>query len=296
MRRKIVQHGPSTLTISLPSEWAKQHSLRKGDDLTVESTREGLLIRTTKPRQHSPKSLSVKGANGVVTRAIAALYKAGYDEITVEYDGVQELEAIYRVLNSSYIGFEIIDEKPRELVIRKVSEPMPDEFPAIFRRIFHFLVATAEDGLKAAAAADRDEFTKLAMRDKNINKLTNYCRRAINKGAQQVYQCDTAIYHVVEQLEKVGDSYRDLHLLLHVQRTKPSKPLLALYERVNALLREYERLFFGFSIERMSEFYDRCCATSTAGIPAHDAAAALLLLNVANDLRNLSGVTMIIHL
>ena len=36
MKRNLVQHGASTLMVSLPAEWAKKHGLRKGDQVEIE--------------------------------------------------------------------------------------------------------------------------------------------------------------------------------------------------------------------------------------------------------------------
>ena len=35
MKRKVVQHGPSSLIVSLPNEWIKKNKIKKGDNLDV---------------------------------------------------------------------------------------------------------------------------------------------------------------------------------------------------------------------------------------------------------------------
>ena len=35
MKRKVVKHGTSTLTVSLPSLWAKEYGLKPGDELRI---------------------------------------------------------------------------------------------------------------------------------------------------------------------------------------------------------------------------------------------------------------------
>src|SRR5689334_3293952 len=110
MRRKVVQHGPSTLTISLPANWVRDFNIRKGDEINIEQTKEGLLLSAGKERYIGQKRINVKGMKAVISRAIAALYKGGYDEIIVEYEGPQELQKIHDTISTSYIGFEIIEE------------------------------------------------------------------------------------------------------------------------------------------------------------------------------------------
>jgi hypothetical protein len=38
IKRKVILHGPSTLTVSLPSKWVKNHNIKKGDELNIEET------------------------------------------------------------------------------------------------------------------------------------------------------------------------------------------------------------------------------------------------------------------
>ena len=38
MRRKLIQHGLSSLTISLPRKWVKENNLKKGDEIEVEDS------------------------------------------------------------------------------------------------------------------------------------------------------------------------------------------------------------------------------------------------------------------
>ena len=48
MKRKIVQHGCSSLTITLPFPWVRKFNLKKGDELEVEEQGHTLLVSTQK--------------------------------------------------------------------------------------------------------------------------------------------------------------------------------------------------------------------------------------------------------
>ena len=50
MKRKIVQHGQSTLTLSLPSKWVKKNNIKKGQLLDVNVSEKGLLISLDKAK------------------------------------------------------------------------------------------------------------------------------------------------------------------------------------------------------------------------------------------------------
>jgi phosphate uptake regulator len=295
MKRKIVQHGPSTLTISLPSKWVKTFGITKGDEVNVEMTKNGLLITAGKEKHHGQKRINVKGLSAVITRSIAALYKAGYDEIIVEYSTPEELEHIHSTVSTSYIGFEIVEETKTQVTVRKVSEPTNEEFRTIFRRIFHFLLSTAEESYDAATKDDKSAYQRLILRDKHINKLSNFCRRVVNKRGQTEYAQETAIYHIIEQLEKIGDNYKELNK--HLSAAKASKRSLVLYAKVNAMLRDYEDLFFSFSLAKMNRFimnYKEFFGEIKKD--TDDPVIAYHLQSIVHELFNLSGATMILHL
>jgi phosphate uptake regulator len=44
MKRKIVKHGQSTLTVSIPSKWAKNNNLHNGDLINIEASKDKLIL------------------------------------------------------------------------------------------------------------------------------------------------------------------------------------------------------------------------------------------------------------
>lgn len=296
MRRKVVQHGPSTLTISLPANWVRDFNIKKGDEISIEQTKEGLVLSAGKERHLGQKHINVTGMQEVIGRAVSALYKAGYDEIIVEYASPEELERIHSTVGTSYVGFEIVDEAKDTVTIRKVSEPTNEEFHALFRRIFHFLLSTGTEGLEAAQKNDKAIYHRLVLRDKSINKLANFCRRVVNKRGQNDYTHETAVYHIIEQLEKIGDHYKDINEHL-MKKGKISKRMLGCYEQVNGLLRDYEDLFFSFTLAKMNAFIIKTKAViAEIDGDTDDHIIAFALKSIANKLFEVNGATMILHL
>jgi phosphate uptake regulator len=296
MRRKVVQHGPSTLTISLPANWVRNFNIKKGDEISIEQTKDGLLLSAGNERHLGQKYINVKGMKDVIGRAVSALYKAGYDEIVIEYGTPEELERIHHTVGTSYVGFEIVDENRDRVTIRKVSEPTNEEFHTLFRRIFHFLASTASEGFEAAQKNDKAVFHRLVLRDKSINKLANFCRRVVNKRGQNEYAQETAVYHIIEQLEKVGDNYKEINEYL-LKKGKISKKMLSFYERVNSIMRDYEDLFFSFSLVKMNAFiikYKTFVADTDE--EADDHILAFHFKSIAHKLFEVNGATMILHL
>ena len=58
MKRKIVKHGPISLTVSLPSKWVKKRNLKAGDEVEVEEHNNGLFIGDfNNKKEHTKKEI-----------------------------------------------------------------------------------------------------------------------------------------------------------------------------------------------------------------------------------------------
>ncbi|HIH23916.1 TPA: phosphate uptake regulator PhoU [Candidatus Woesearchaeota archaeon] len=302
MKRRVVQHGPSTLTVSLPAQWVKERGIEKGDDLEIEHHRRGLLISAKRAKKNDVKHINAFGTHPITGKAFAALYKYGYNEIIIHYTHPDELHYLHTIINNGYIGFEIINETKTSVHIKKISEPQQEEFRLLFRRMAFFLLSVADDTHHAAQDHDIDSYRKLVLRDENINKLADVCRRIVNTGSQTEYKSDTALYHIIEQLEKIGDHYKDLNrTLIDCQAPLPA-PVLGLLLEANKILHFYEQLFFAFTMEKMRQLIDDCKAFSTKAdallrsSTKYNAEAIGIMKQTVRDIDDLSGTTMMLHL
>ena len=60
MQRKVIQQGPSSLMLSIPSKWVKINSIKKGDYLTVELANNQLVILAKDQEEEKKVSLYFK--------------------------------------------------------------------------------------------------------------------------------------------------------------------------------------------------------------------------------------------
>jgi hypothetical protein len=196
----------------------------------------------------------------VTPQAIAAAYCRGYDSIVIAHEGVAHLEEIHHIIATEYIGFEVVDETKETVTIRKISEPSEEEFRILFRRVFHFLNTIAKEGLVAAQSADSLLCAQLAAKDRQVDKLTRYCCRMVNKKAQREFEHETIIYHLLEQLARIGDEYKQLNLYFS-RHPQIERPTALLYARTNGLLEELEDVLFKYSLARLEDLQARCLRT-----------------------------------
>ncbi len=256
MKRKVIKHGPSTYIVSLPSKWVKEYGIRKGDELEVEESGNEITINTKTGKELRPVSIDVKGYGNIAQRLLAALYKIGYDSIQVQLSSTEERLVVSDTVNDLFIGFEIIEEGKNHVTIKQITFADDESFKDMVRRAFLFLLAIAEDGLEAIKKGDKKQIQDISLRDVNVNKLTTYCRRYINKrGAKTFQDRTTSLYFIVESLEKIGDVYRDIALLLAAQKSlKLNQDVLEILAEINSTLRLAYNSFYNFKKESIYDF------------------------------------------
>ena len=85
MQRKVIQQGPSTMMVSLPSTWIKENAVKKGDfiDLDLRGDEITLSITTDKGKKSCKINFSRK--EDYFDRIIVKKYREGFDEVIVTY-------------------------------------------------------------------------------------------------------------------------------------------------------------------------------------------------------------------
>ena len=255
MRRKVIQLGKNSLLVSLPSKWVKQHGIKKGNEIFLEEKEGKLTLASTTAPEGNTASIDITSLNLIIKRALGALYKKGYDEFTIHFNNQQELELAHEVIREEFIGFEVVQHGKKHLVVREISQPHAEQFDTILRRQFLVIKDFGQDTAEALASKDHDWLKRLVLRDKDVNKLADFCRRLINK--QQTNQTQTGLYTIVEQLEKISDRYRDICVHAAKTQLKSSKSLLNAFSEVNKYVNNFYQCFYQFSLPELNSFVAR---------------------------------------
>ena len=299
MKRKIAQIGPSTLMISLPSKWAKKFNLKKGHELEITENNEKLIVSTQNEIQKNELELNVSSLNLMLYRLIGAVYKAGYEQVKIIFNTPEQLEIIYDVLRKTCIGFEIIEQSKNFIIIKEISKPEHHEFENVLRRNFLFLLSVANDSLDSIKKQDYDELKNITLRDYNINKYSDFCRRILNK--RSISEKNPPLYHIIEQLEKLGDIYRDLCLYIYENKLKIDKETLEIYQKINEFLNSFYVAFYKFNFENMEEFGRtrqalRELLNKSLNSKTQDKHVLFYLSNISNTVFDLNGALMTYHI
>jgi phosphate uptake regulator len=255
MKRKVSLHGPSTLTVSLPSKWVKEYRIKKGDELNIEEGNDELVISPAFINKRISKAeVDLKNTEKEIAWPLLAfMHKKGYDEIKINFNDSEILEIIQRKVSSTLTGFEIIEQTKDSCTIKNITEGFESELDSILRKIFSVTISLANNSLDYLKSESISKIDELLALERTNNKLTNLAERILNITKFDLN--NRYMYSLVWILESMADDYRDLCLTLKAKdNIKIKKDTERLYQKTNSLLEDYHILFYSFSLKRMALF------------------------------------------
>jgi phosphate uptake regulator len=252
MIRKVIQLAGKTLVVSMPSKWARSSGIKKGSEVRVEEKGDTLLISPTDAKKDGSTEINISGTVPMTKRVLGAVFKLGYDNVTVTYSTAEELALAQEVIREEFIGFEVVRRTKNSIEIKSVTRLDENEFGTILRRIFLALIGMAEESLQAILKNDALWLNTIALTDKDIDKYADFCRRLLNQKGLNVDDRPLPTYYIVEQLERIGDSYRDI-----CKEAIAGNRLGKASERIYAETTEFFRLmyefYYSFSLDKVAE-------------------------------------------
>ncbi len=277
MRRKIVLHGPSSLCISLPNSWAKLHGMKKGDEVDVRENGADLLVSPTESRKEKKTEISISGMNRETRKDILiALHKKGYDEVKITFEDIRSVKDLLACINEMHLGFEVIKQEQKSVVIRDISNPDGEQLDNLVRRLFRITIEYASR--VAEVMAEKEEATESCLlHDVSIRRISNHCKRILNKhanGRPPYLLC------IIECLEMVSG---DLTALLEALKDRSSHPqkVIDTSAKLVQLLSGCYDLYYAFSFSS----YDKVrlasikAETSIKGLPEGEITSRLARLH-----------------
>ncbi len=143
MLRKVVRQGPSTLMVSLPSKWTKEHNIKKGSELDLELLNNQIVISTQSPEQRKSTVITIDKKEEYMNRVLFTKYREGYDEIIIHYTDPAIVEKIRETLQY-LLGFEIVDQNGKSCTIKNIAEGLQENYEQMFKRLFQIVLTMAE--------------------------------------------------------------------------------------------------------------------------------------------------------
>ena len=274
MKRKLIRHGNSSLSVTLPAKWASRFGLKKGDTIEVEELNNQLLLSTRKQRRLKSIEIGLSGLDrSLIRHHIVGAYILGYDQIVLKY--VQESAAVLskrgkegRMLVSviieetvnGLIGMEIMEHTAEKAVIKDLSDAMADEFDTVLKRIFTMLLSYGDGMVEAIEGKDRVMLAELQARNKHIERFIIFCLRYIHKKSFADSRTATLNYASVECLYGINMVYAYICEEQSLRSGSIQPSTVRIVSNINELFQAVSELFFAYSRNKVREIVEQRAA------------------------------------
>ena len=139
--RKVQKVGYSTLSVSIPKEFAREMNLAPGDSLLFREEADGTLrlIPTKKAKESGRATIRAEQAGGdeMLTKLIVGSYALGYD--TIEVVGKEPLDqmTVDRVVGTikRLRGLEVVESDARHIVAQSFIDPTRFPVDSLVKRL-----------------------------------------------------------------------------------------------------------------------------------------------------------------
>ena len=207
MKRRIVQHGSQSLTITLPYDWVRRYGLSKGDELDVEDQGSTLVIRTESEQTGQSKEINCRKGRFFTKNNLSHLYQLGYDEIRITDADPKVLQGVVDRIPDC-IGFEILDRGRGTLHVKSIASTIEEEFETLLRKAFRLTNEMAEGIRDILSRKAFEELADLRELERLNNRFTDVCIRILNKRGHRARPMQ--MYEVVKNVERIADEFKHI--------------------------------------------------------------------------------------
>jgi phosphate uptake regulator len=242
MKRKINRVGTNTLTVSLPSKWARKHGIKPGDELDVEEEGKSLIIGNEKTKRLGRKTIAIPTTKEFVKRSLYVPYVLGYDEIKIMFKENVVMEKVQETVEMM-TGFEIMEQEKEYCVIKNIAKGEESKFDIIIRRLIH-LLSTMGKELESGITKDSKILKGIFTMRKTVGKLTLFSRRILHVNGHKDNDRTIRYYLIVGLLEKISIYYNTLTEYYLKRNKAPTPDEIKLIKYVNDQFDFFVKIFF----------------------------------------------------
>jgi len=218
MRRKLVQQGPSTLTVSVPKPWADRLNLKNGDEVDMDEIDNKLVLSTD--RKIAAQTKDVDCANlsaNLVKNMFIGLYRSGAGDIRFINCTKDHLAIIYK-LAKDYIGYEIVSSGKRTAHVIDVATGDADHLKKLESQIYWKLLYMIDKVIENPDPVRAREL------DLELNRITFFLQRQYSLTFSPRPKTFLK-FLLFDILEEMGDGLRDYARIVK-KNTKTNRAIL----------------------------------------------------------------------
>ncbi|MBI5881467.1 AbrB/MazE/SpoVT family DNA-binding domain-containing protein [archaeon] len=179
MRRKVISQKDS-VTMTLPKRWVSAKGIKAGDEIEVRELPEGLLVSADTRVGKRSTSISITSlTESAIRTMITNAYRLGYDIITVSFRSEEQFRILDQVVKTRLLGFEIIRREKNSCVIESITEPSPDQFEALSKKLLYNISELF--GVLMGIFDKKDVLVDVEETESKIQQYNNFCCRIVSK-------------------------------------------------------------------------------------------------------------------
>ncbi len=223
-KRKLQLTGHSTLTVSIPSPWAREMGLKPGDEasLSLQSDRT-ILLGAGPPAARGPPPpaelvLREDGDAEGLFRTLVAHYLVGYDTLRVVFPGgvpLDTLRSLKERVREKLVGMEVVEETGQAITFQNLVSPEELPLDRALHRMSVIVRSMHRDALQALRAGDANLAREVVQRDHEADKFCLLVIRQLKEALRNAdfmrqagiaSSLDCMGYRViVRSIERIGD-------------------------------------------------------------------------------------------
>jgi len=253
MTRKVIKQGNDTLTMTLPREWTRKYNVKGGDSLDFNIKNDILEIRCKKTNFEEPVNFQINFSDEkLLSWTLGALYRTGFDEIHISYSDPALFNKLQKLIKNT-LGFIITHQEKNLCVIKSMTTDDSNNLSVLMHRSFLIALSLAENCCNALKMNKFNQLNNLLYLHDNTDQLIKLCQRLIIKNSYADVTNATFNMAILENLELVCDSYKDI-CKFFTKRRKPfkdHKELIKLLENLNKLFEKLSHLVFNYKEEEV---------------------------------------------
>ncbi len=186
--RRLISFGKNSFIVSLPKLWVDKNKLKKGDLISIEESKEGLLLRTNKSEMKEElRRIIINAENKNLTQLkteIVSAYLNNYHIIEVISKDLKTNAPQIRGMLRDLAGLEIINQSSTRIVAKDLINIGEISIKTLIRRMDNITRAMMEDAVGSFEGEDHVE--SLAHIDEEVNRLHFLTYRVIRSGLRDV--------------------------------------------------------------------------------------------------------------
>jgi phosphate uptake regulator len=215
--RKVQLTGGSTLTVSLPKEWATEIDLEPGNTVRLFPDGTRMVIEPAEVDDHlQAATVDVTGMTELeVRRSILAFYTSGFATITLtDTTGFDRNRRVVAETARKLIGLEIVEATENEIVLKNLLNAETVSVAQSTEQMQQVALAMHEDAVAALLAGDSQRAEHVSERDDQVDRLyamvSRHFQRALENpvNAEELDLERLALYDyqtTARQFERIAD-------------------------------------------------------------------------------------------